>query len=343
MLVSIVIPLFNKERFIGETLRSVLCQTFDRLEIIVVNDGSTDSSLSVVQEFSDDRIIILEQQNQGVEVARNNGLKHSHGEFIIFLDGDDQMLPERIERQVAFMVTHPACALSGTWAQVLRHGKPTRRRIMPPCGPTALKLALVFENPFVCSSVMVRRAALEKSGVFKEDQGSCFVEDYELWSRIAETGEVRNLGEILTVYVEAEIGRSRTNAVSPAHMAREISALNIHKLTNGNVSYREAYDLSLLGFGDGSALPTNRLHLSGMYQIHWDIRNQLEDIDAEDSGEFVAVFRRQRLHLVRGWMIHNLSPWVIKHFFSVTRAIKHIVFMRRLHDLYSQLTKRHTW
>jgi len=343
VLVSVVIPLYNKENFIGETLRSVLNQTFESLEIIVVNDGSTDSSLAVVKEFSDDRIVILEQQNRGVEAARNNGFELSQGELVIFLDGDDQMLPERIERQVTFMLEHPSCALSGTWAQVVRHGTPTRRVIAPPCGPTALKLALAFENPFVCSSVMVRRLALQVSGAFKESQGSRFVEDYELWSRIAEFGEVRNLGEILTTYVEVEVSRSRTNAVSLAHMACEISALNIHKLTNGEADYRVAYDLSLLGFGDGSALPKNRLRLSEIVRIHSLIRKQLETMDAEDSDEFLAVFRRQRLQLIQGWTIQNFPPWVLKHLFSIIRAIKRRVIMRRLHDLVSQLTKRHTW
>lgn len=89
MLVSIIIPLFNKESSIKDTIISVLNQSHENIEIIIINDGSTDNSLGIVSKFKDFRIKVFNQTNQGVSSARNLGIKHSNGEFISFLDADD--------------------------------------------------------------------------------------------------------------------------------------------------------------------------------------------------------------------------------------------------------------
>ena len=99
-LVSIIIPCYNASSYIKETVGSVLAQTFQNFEIIVINDGSTDSSSSIVKTIKDDRIHLVEQENQGVSSSRNNGLYLAKGEFISFLDADDLMHPSFLERRL---------------------------------------------------------------------------------------------------------------------------------------------------------------------------------------------------------------------------------------------------
>ncbi|WKW45837.1 glycosyltransferase family A protein [Myroides sp. JBRI-B21084] len=94
---SIIIPLYNKEQFIENTLKSVLQQTYQNFEIIIVNDGSTDRSIELLQKYTDKRIQIIHQQNQGVSVARNNGIKLAKAQFICFLDADDYWYPHFLE------------------------------------------------------------------------------------------------------------------------------------------------------------------------------------------------------------------------------------------------------
>ena len=94
---SVIIPLYNKANFVRKTIESILNQTFTGFEIVVVNDGSTDNSLDVVNEISDPRIRIFTKENGGVSVARNFGIEKSQNEYIAFLDADDLWLPDYLE------------------------------------------------------------------------------------------------------------------------------------------------------------------------------------------------------------------------------------------------------
>ena len=99
-LVSIIIPVYNAERYVYSTLDSVLNQTWRNLEVIVVNDGSTDRSMEVCQQFDDPRIIYVEQGNGGAATARNTGIRHARGEYLGFIDADDTWMPEKIARHM---------------------------------------------------------------------------------------------------------------------------------------------------------------------------------------------------------------------------------------------------
>ena len=108
-LVSIIVPTFNYDKFIGEALDSVLCQSYQNIECIVIDDGSTDATQKIVIEYQcrDPRIRYIYQDNMGVSAARNNGLRNAKGEFIQFLDADDLIDSKKIELQLSFLVAHP--------------------------------------------------------------------------------------------------------------------------------------------------------------------------------------------------------------------------------------------
>ena len=108
---SIIIPLYNKEKFIQTTLTSVLEQTFQNFEIIIVNDGSTDGSLTILEQFSDDRLKIIHQKNQGVSTARNKGVKQAKATYIALLDADDIWYPNHLEELHKSIVKYPEAAL----------------------------------------------------------------------------------------------------------------------------------------------------------------------------------------------------------------------------------------
>lgn len=102
-LVSVIIPCYNTAKFIAETIQSVIDQTHDNLDIIIVNDGSTDNSVEVIQAFRDKRINLISQKNQGLSAARNTGIQNAKGVFINFLDADDVLVNNKIEKQVRFL------------------------------------------------------------------------------------------------------------------------------------------------------------------------------------------------------------------------------------------------
>ena len=113
-MISIVIPLYNKAHKIEETLNSVLAQTFQDFEIVIVDDGSTDGSAEIVAELKDSRIRIISQENAGVSAARNRGIQESKGEYIAFLDADDEWHKDYLETQFRMMQQFPSCSVFAT-------------------------------------------------------------------------------------------------------------------------------------------------------------------------------------------------------------------------------------
>ena len=104
---SIVIPLYNKELSISNTIQSVLDQTFQNFEIVIVNDGSTDNSVKEVEEFDDKRIRLIHQKNQGVSAARNRGIEEAKYEWVAFLDADDLWMKEHLEEYAKVVIENP--------------------------------------------------------------------------------------------------------------------------------------------------------------------------------------------------------------------------------------------
>jgi hypothetical protein len=208
--VSVVLPVYNCPQYVGEAIQSILDQSFADFELILIDDGSTDETPSVLQRYADARIRLFTQKNQGLAATLNRGIGLAQGHFIARQDQDDVSLPERLARQVAFLDSHPKCGLVGTWAEIWRERNRTQRVHRHPCDDATLKFELLFNNPFVHSSVMIRKAALDRVGGYCEDKNRQPPEDYELWSRIAREYQVANLPEVLHVYRETGGSMSRS-------------------------------------------------------------------------------------------------------------------------------------
>ncbi|MFZ0847075.1 MAG: glycosyltransferase family A protein [Pseudolabrys sp.] len=127
--VSVLIPAFNAEKFIGDTLKSVFRQTWKNIEIIVVNDGSTDGTAAVVKRLARTNLTLIEQENRGQTAALNKGLKHATGDFVQYLDADDLIDPDKIEQQMARLLDNPGCIASAEWGRF--YGSPEETRFDP--------------------------------------------------------------------------------------------------------------------------------------------------------------------------------------------------------------------
>jgi GT2 family glycosyltransferase len=180
--VSVIIPTYNRRNFLLEAVDSVLAQTYEDYELIVVDDGSSDGTEETLQRYGE-QLQYLYQANQGVSAARNRGLELAQGEFISFLDSDDLWMPKKIELQVACMDEHPDCQICYTdeiWIRRGRRVNPKKRHtkysgwIYPHCLP------LCIISP---SSALMRRGLFEEVGVFDPELPVC--EDYDLWLRVA--------------------------------------------------------------------------------------------------------------------------------------------------------------
>lgn len=201
--VSVIVPVFNGEKYIGAALQSVLSQDYANLEVVVVNDGSTDASLKEIGPFRDlPNIMYIEQTNRGVAAARNTGLAHATGEFVAFLDQDDLWLPHKIKLQVEYLMSHPEVALvHSDYSAIDSTGSPAHL-YRSPRWPTNVEgrcfKDLFIRNRLALLTVMVRNAYLDRVGRFNEKLSSA--DDYELWLRLAWHYPFGYLPECLALY-----------------------------------------------------------------------------------------------------------------------------------------------
>ena len=184
---SVVIPLYNKEHYIEATIRSVLDQTCQDFEVLVVDDGSKDNSLALARKFESDRVHIIPQENQGVSVARNTGIRNARGEFICFLDADDEWRPDYLATIDDLTVKYPESAIFVTaYAVNMGNGKinySTRLEPETGCLPSYwLTLARGYDFVWTSATTM-RRDTLMEAGLFKP--GEKIGQDLDMWARVA--------------------------------------------------------------------------------------------------------------------------------------------------------------
>ena len=195
--VSVVIPLYNAEDVIGETVETVRRQTWRDYEIIVVDDGSTDGSGEVVRRYADVRY--LAQPNGGVASARNRGIREARGEYVALLDHDDLWHERKLERQVTVLQQRSEVVMVITdVGQMDRTGRVLDKRGLG--YDPADRFARLFVRGYVPtpSAALIRRHILRAVGGFDERFRSAGLDDHELWTRIATQGEIHNVPEVLT-------------------------------------------------------------------------------------------------------------------------------------------------
>lgn len=197
--VSVIMTVYNEEEYIRQSVTSVLSQTYEDFELVIVNDGSTDRTQEILgNEFNDKRIRVFSQENKGRIRALNQAIKLSTGEYIANLDADDYCLPQRLEKQVEFLDRNPDVAVVGTAYHrydEIRGEKWIRKY---PMTDEKIRMEMSKYIPLCNSSVMIRKACLEEVGYYSEEldalQG---IEDMELWIRIAKKFKLANLDEPL--------------------------------------------------------------------------------------------------------------------------------------------------
>lgn len=232
-----------------DAIDCILNQTYDDFEIIIIDDGSKDDSSSIIQQFEDPRIRFITQENIGLAATLNRAIKLSRGKYLARQDQDDLSFPQRFEKEVAFLDAHPDHGMVGTWAEIWEGPNRTERAHKHPTDSLILKFDLLFNNPFVHSSVMLRKTALNKVGLYSTDKSRQPPEDYELWSRIARQFEVANIPEILHVYREIPKSMSRDGINPFLDRVVNISAENLAFVAGRAHPDQMAVDLAALVHG----------------------------------------------------------------------------------------------
>lgn len=204
-------PTFNNGNYISVSIKSVLSQTFTDLELIIIDDGSTDETQNVVAQFkADNRVVYIKNsENKGLIYSLNLGLESSKGELIARIDSDDLWVDDRkLEKQIDFM-ENEGVGLLGTGAKAIDENGNTLFFINLPTEDAKIRKSILVKNCFVHSSVLFNKELAMKCGGYKPEQK--FVEDYGLWMRMGQIAKLANLPELMVGYRVNQKGETQKN------------------------------------------------------------------------------------------------------------------------------------
>lgn len=264
--VSVVLSVKNGGSDLAKALGTILNQSFADFELIAINDGSTDDTGAYLDSISDPRVRVFHQAGAGLAATLNRGIALARGRYIARQDHDDLADPSRMAKQVEFLDAHAGHALVGTRAEIWVGDKPSGRFHDHPTEDQILRFDLLFNNPFVHSSMMIRKSALDRVGGYTTDPARQPPEDYELWSRISRHYRVANLPERLTVYREVPSSISRAGARPFLQKLVTISSENLAHATGAAAPQQIHVDIAALVHG--AELPVSRkLDVKGMCAV----------------------------------------------------------------------------
>jgi len=201
-LVSVITPAYNAEKYISEAIESILNQTFQDFEYIIIDDASTDATWDIIQEYAkkDERIIAVRNEtNQGTPVTRNRGVEMARSSYILWQDADDISLLQRVEKQYAFMEAHPEVGILGGYLQFFdESGEKGVRQYAQ--GDAELRKNIFLYSPVAQPAAMVRKSALEKAGEYNPKYRQA--QDLDMSFRIGMFAKFANIQEIMIKYRE---------------------------------------------------------------------------------------------------------------------------------------------
>jgi glycosyltransferase involved in cell wall biosynthesis len=218
-LISVILPVYNGEKYLKESIESILNQTYTNFEFIIINDGSKDSSLEIIREYEkeDERIVVVSRENKGLIATLNEGIEKAKGKYIARMDQDDISLPERFERQIK-VIKNNNIMVCGTYTKIIdEDGKYIKDGIVPTQHDEIVKKLLECTNPLFHPTVMFKKF---DNIFYNELAHNC--EDYELWLKYTEIGKIENLPEYLLKY------RIELNSIT--NSGRYLSFYNISNL-----------------------------------------------------------------------------------------------------------------
>jgi len=209
-MVTVLMPVYNGEMYLREAITSVLRQSFGDFEFLIIEDGSTDSSLAIIESFRDPRIIVVRNQmNKGLIYSLNKGFDLARGEYIARMDCDDISLPERLSKQVAYMTQHQEVGICGTWSKTIGEVKKSWKTRFP-TEHTEIVAHLLFNTAITHPTAMFNVAKLRALNL-KYDASALDAEDYDLWVNAFDYFSLGNVGETLFLY-RVHIGQTSKTA-----------------------------------------------------------------------------------------------------------------------------------
>ena len=243
--ISIVLAVYNGAKYLKESIDSILCQSFGDFELIIINDGSTDSSESIIQQYTDSRIVYVNNEtNKGLVTSLNIGLAKSCGKYVARMDADDIAFPNRLEVQYNYMEAHPEVGLCGSSVEAFWVDSKRSQRVDFATTDIAIRAFTFFQSPFCHPTVIIRKEVLDKYNLnYSKDY--YLAEDYALWIELLRYTKAANIPQVLLRYrkhkgSETALGDAKGNVHLDVVMRIHEQYLLQHGI-NTNIFRMESY------------------------------------------------------------------------------------------------------
>ena len=245
---TVLLPVRNGGRWLGETIQSLENQTFKDFELLVIDDGSTDNSIDIIKQSNLQHIRVIPGPQQGLAKALALGVNESKTEIIFRQDQDDISLPSRFQLQYNFLEENKDHVAVGSNATKIDEKGGKIKTIKKPINHNAIRLALTVECPLIHPAVAFRKSAVLAAGNYWSPSSDPFPEDFHLWSRLIKKGEIANLPSILIMYRIHDKSLSQQYAITLLKVALTITEKNINdELNSTNLSKKQIEAIKILG------------------------------------------------------------------------------------------------
>ena len=243
--ISVVMSVYNGEKYLRESIESILEQTYKNFEFIIINDGSTDSTREIILSYNDPRICLIDnEENMGLTKSLNKGLKIARGEYIARMDADDISMPERFESQIDFLNHHRDYAVVGTFLKVINEDSKVVFTIEKPIQHTDIREFLNKDNCIGHGSAMIRKTCLQNVGFYDESIEKS--QDYELWLRISQNYRLANIPQYLYMWRNHKENISEKHRNEQKHFVEMIKTRAEGKTENRSGDYYSEPKFSIL-------------------------------------------------------------------------------------------------
>lgn len=296
--VTVLMPAYNAGKYLREAIESTLTQSFRDFEFLIIDDGSTDDTLSIIQSYKDARIRVISRPNKGLIDTLNEGLEAARAPLIARHDADDVMLPDRLQTQVRFLLANPEYAVVGSDVSYIDKDGVFVARQAAPDGHSdeEIKRNRFYKCPFLHPSVLFRKDAIIAAGRYPK--GALQFEDWLLWIRVMEAHKVCNLAEVL---VQMRINPESVT-IDERWRPKEFHEIRQRALTSGNISEEDAAQLAAIvrcqSFG---AYKKASYHASIAKKYLWD--NHQPRLARQHLRAVMAAYPRSR----EPYMLYMLS------------------------------------
>lgn len=309
MKITVLMSVFNADRYLQSAIDSILNQTFTDFEFLIINDGSTDDTSQILSGYNDTRIrIVNNEHNIGLTKSLNKGLKISRGEYIARMDADDISLPSRFEKQVDFMETHPEVGVCGSWAQA--YGE-ISGFYKTPVDNDSITCRMLFQNSIIHPSVIIRKAIIEKYNLAYDEQ-YINTQDYAFWINCLQHTHLANIPEVL---LRLRIHNNQISILNTDHQCR--LAQNIQEKLLNILGIYPSYDEICLHFNliqyhstlDMTYIKSALSWINRLYAANKEKKVYPEPVFSSLLASILLMLFNRSTHLGFGtWRMFNKSP-----------------------------------